>query len=125
MDTGSAPVSYYVALYAIYNPSTGAKALLTKNSTLAMRTNVFSGANLAPISVWPTNSRSQFVIGTQMAMRISAPSKRTTPNGRRSMTQWAVLRLDYRRRLCDRLVVRPWLPSGCVAGNALQSHVSQ
>lgn len=63
MDTGSAPASGYVALYAIYNPTTGASALLAKNATSAVQTNVYVGANMssgytasALVSVWPTNS---------------------------------------------------------------------
>jgi len=70
MDTGSAPVSGYVALYAIYNPTTGASALLATNSTSSLAGNVYGGANMpsgytasALVSVWPTNASGQFVIG--------------------------------------------------------------
>lgn len=72
MDTGSAPVSGYVALYAIYNPTTGASALLAKNATSAVQPNVYGGANMpagytasALVSVWPTNSSGQFKTGAQ------------------------------------------------------------
>ncbi|WP_430229413.1 hypothetical protein [Paraburkholderia tropica] len=72
MDTGTAPVSGYVALYAIYNPTTGTAALLATNATSAAQPNVYGGANMpsgytasALVSVWPTNSSSQFVIGYQ------------------------------------------------------------
>ncbi|WP_434715520.1 hypothetical protein [Paraburkholderia sp. A3RO-2L] len=68
MDTGSAPVSGYVALYAIYNPTTGASALLATNATSAVAPNVYGGANMpsgytasALVSAWPTNSSRQFV----------------------------------------------------------------
>lgn len=67
MDTGSAPVSGYVAIYAILNPTTGATALLGVNATSAVAPEVYSGSNLpvgytasALISVLPTNSSSQF-----------------------------------------------------------------
>ncbi|WP_175908352.1 hypothetical protein [Burkholderia sp. BCC1640] len=80
MDTGSAPVSGYVALYAIYNPTTGTSALLAKNATSAVQPNVYSGANMpagytasALISVWPTNSSGQLVIGYQTDRLISLP----------------------------------------------------
>lgn len=71
MDTGSAPVSGYVALYAIYNPTTGTSALLAKNAATA-QPNVYGGANMpagytasALVSVWPTNASGQFVVGYQ------------------------------------------------------------
>ncbi|MEX3914900.1 hypothetical protein AB4Y43_01450 [Paraburkholderia sp. BR10872] len=71
MDTGTAPVSGFVALYAIYNPTTGASALVAQNAS-TLRTNVYSGANMpagytasALLSVWPTNGSGQFVIGMQ------------------------------------------------------------
>ncbi|NIF39559.1 hypothetical protein F3J14_01285 [Burkholderia sp. Tr-862] len=93
MDTGSAPASGYVALYAIYSPTKAAQhasdpitypdngmALLAKNATSAVQTNVYSGANMpsgytasALVSVWPTNSSSQFVVGDQTDRLISLP----------------------------------------------------
>lgn len=67
MDTGSAPVSGYVAIYAIYNPTTQTSALLGYNATSVVAPEVYSGSNLpvgytasALISVLPTNSSSQF-----------------------------------------------------------------
>jgi hypothetical protein len=69
MDTGTAPVSGYVALYAIYNPTTGTAALLAQNAN-ANRTEVYSGANMpagftasALLGVAPTNASSQFQAG--------------------------------------------------------------
>ncbi|WP_175725175.1 hypothetical protein [Burkholderia ambifaria] len=80
MDTGAAPVSGYVALYAIYNPTTGTSALLAKNATSAVQANVYSGANMpsgytasALVSVWPTNSSGQLVVGDQADRIISLP----------------------------------------------------
>jgi hypothetical protein len=59
-------------LSAIYNPTTGASALLAKNATSAAQTEVYSGANMlagytasALVSVWPTNGSGQFVVGQQ------------------------------------------------------------
>ncbi|HDR9087377.1 TPA: phage tail protein [Burkholderia vietnamiensis] len=78
MDTGSAPASGYVALYAIYNPTTGASALLATNATSAVAPNVYGGANLpsgytasALVSVWPTNGSRQFVVAYQVDRSIS------------------------------------------------------
>ncbi|MBR8030782.1 hypothetical protein [Burkholderia vietnamiensis] len=78
MDTGSAPASGYVALYAIYNPTTGASALLAKNATSAVQPNVYGGANMpagytasALVSVWPTNGSGQFVVAYQVDRSIS------------------------------------------------------
>ncbi|MET3654102.1 hypothetical protein ABIC75_003840 [Dyella japonica] len=73
MDTGSAPVSGFVALYAIYNPTTGTSALLAVNATSAAAPAVYGGANMPSgytasglVSVWPTNGSGQFVIGAQI-----------------------------------------------------------
>lgn len=71
MDTGAAPVNGFVALYAIYNPATDTYALLAKNATAAVQTQVYSGANMpagytasALLTVVPTNASSQFKICT-------------------------------------------------------------
>ncbi|HDR9497031.1 TPA: phage tail protein [Burkholderia cepacia] len=72
MDTGTAPINGYVALYAIYNPTTGASALLARNATSAVQPNIYSGANMpsgytasALVSVWQTNGSGQFLVGNQ------------------------------------------------------------
>ncbi|BBS30112.1 hypothetical protein [Enterobacter cloacae] len=77
MDTGTAPVSGYVALYAIYNPTTAASAMLAVNATAAVAPQVYGGANMpagytasALISVWPTSSGSQFLTGSQVNRNI-------------------------------------------------------
>lgn len=69
MDTGTAPVSGYVALYAIYNPTTGTAALLATNATSAVAPSVYGGANMPSgytasglIAVVPTNGSSQFPV---------------------------------------------------------------
>lgn len=60
MDTGSAPTTGYVALYAIYNPTTLASALLAVNATSTAAPEVYGGSNMpagytasALVSVWP------------------------------------------------------------------------
>jgi hypothetical protein len=75
MDTGTAPVSGYVALYAIYNPTTGTAALLAQNAS-TLKPNVYGGANMpagytasALLAVWPTNGSGQFVVGSQVDRR--------------------------------------------------------
>lgn len=88
MDTGSAPVSGHVAIYAIYNPATGVSALLGVNATAAAQPEIYGGANMpagytasALISVWITNASSQFVIGTQTGRNVSMPSSNIFSSG--------------------------------------------
>ena len=72
MDAGSAPVSGYVALYAIYNPAIGAAALLATNATSSVAPNVYGGTAMpsgytasALVSVWPTNTSGLLAAGYQ------------------------------------------------------------
>ncbi len=76
MDTGTAPATGYVALYAIYNPTSGATAMLAVNATSAPAPEVYGGANMpagytasALVSVWGTSS-GQFVVGHQIGRHI-------------------------------------------------------
>jgi hypothetical protein len=71
MDTGTAPVNSFVGIYLIYNPTTQASALLATNGG-ALLGNVYGGANMpagytasALVSVWPTNTAGQLVLGLQ------------------------------------------------------------
>lgn len=80
MDTGTAPVSGYVALYAIYNPATNTKSILACSSATSTAT-IYAGANMpagytasALISTWPTDGSSRFVIGAQRSRWIAAPA---------------------------------------------------
>ncbi|AIS97131.1 MULTISPECIES: hypothetical protein [pseudomallei group] len=80
MDTGSAPTSGYVALYAIYNPALAAVALLATNATAGRVSEVYSGGNMpagytasALVSVWPTNGSGQFIQGVQVDRQLSIP----------------------------------------------------
>ncbi|WP_370281143.1 hypothetical protein [Yersinia enterocolitica] len=76
MDTGIVPGVGYVALYAIYNPTSGASALLAVNATSARAPEVYGGANMpagytssALVSVWRT-ATSQFVTGIQIGRKV-------------------------------------------------------
>lgn len=80
MDIGTAPVSGFVALYAIYNPSTGATALLATNSTASVAPTVYAGGSMpsgytssALVSVVATNASSQFSIAYQRDRSIAFP----------------------------------------------------
>jgi hypothetical protein len=73
MDSGTAPASGYVALYAIYNPTTATASILATNATSAVAGNVYGGANMpsgytasALVSVWPTTTAGILVSGYQM-----------------------------------------------------------
>lgn len=73
MDAGTAPVSGWVAIYAIYNPTTGVSNVLAANATAAAASEVYSGANMpsgytasALISVWPTTAASLLAIANQL-----------------------------------------------------------
>lgn len=72
MDVGAAPVNGYVAVYAIYNPLTGARSLLATNATSIAAAEVYAGANMPAgytasslVSIRPTNATSQFTAGAQ------------------------------------------------------------
>lgn len=80
MDTGSAPVSGYVGIYAIYNPTTQVSALLAVNATAAAVPEIYGGANMpagytasALVSVWGTTAASLLRIGNQFGRRVNFP----------------------------------------------------
>lgn len=69
MDTGLAPVSGYVAIYAIYNPVTQDLALLATDATSAKAPEIYGGANMpagytasALLIALPTNASRLFSI---------------------------------------------------------------
>ncbi|AZG14924.1 hypothetical protein [Cupriavidus pauculus] len=73
MDAGAAPANGWVAVYAIYNPATGARALLGVNATSAAAPEVYGGGNMpagysasALVSVRRTNGSGQFAVGAQL-----------------------------------------------------------
>ncbi len=68
MDTGTAPASGFVALYAIYNPTNGNKAMLAVNATSAALPEIYGGSNMpsgytasALLCVVPTDSAGKLV----------------------------------------------------------------
>lgn len=80
MDTGSAPTSGYVAIYAIYNPTTGTRSMLAQNATSSAATEVYTGAFMpagytasALASVWPTTSGGLLAVAKQRDRRVSTP----------------------------------------------------
>lgn len=80
MDTGSAPTSGFVAVYAIYNPSSGASSVLAVNASTSSGT-IYSGSNLPSgytasclIGTWPTDSSGLLVAGYQLGRQMWAAS---------------------------------------------------
>lgn len=80
MDTGTAPASGYVALYAIYNPTTQGSALIAVNATASVAPQVYGGANMptgytasALVSVVPTNASSLISVLYQAGRSIRIP----------------------------------------------------
>lgn len=80
MDAGTAPVSGFVALYVIYNPVSGAKALLATNATAATASEIYDGAAMpsgytasALVSVVPTNSSGQIIPLIQFGRETTIP----------------------------------------------------
>ncbi|MGP2461457.1 hypothetical protein ACTUSO_10670 [Pantoea ananatis] len=81
MDTGAPPVSGYVGIYAILNPSSGASALLAVNATAAVLPEVYSGANMpagytasALLSVVPTDSNGKIIALYQQGRNVLLPT---------------------------------------------------
>jgi hypothetical protein len=67
MDAGTPPANGYVALYAIYNPVTGASSILATNATLVIMPTVYGAAPYpagytasALLAVVPTNASLKF-----------------------------------------------------------------
>ncbi|AOI67107.1 hypothetical protein WS51_18365 [Burkholderia territorii] len=94
MDTGAAPASGYVALYAIYNPLSGASALLATNATSVVAPAVYGGGNLpagytasALLSVWPTDSGGRLIVGFQRDRSISITSSAAITTSSNAPTQ--------------------------------------
>jgi hypothetical protein len=82
MDTGAAPVSGWVAVYAIFNPTTGAQSILATTITAVAAPTIYAGAHMpagytasALLSVMLTNSSSLFVIGAQKDHEIYFPAR--------------------------------------------------
>lgn len=79
MDTGTAPATGYIALYAIYKPDEKKSALLAVNATASSVPEIYGGVNMpagytasALVSVWRIAS-GQFVVGYQRNRHVSFP----------------------------------------------------
>ena len=77
MDTGVVPATGFVALYAIYNPTTSTSALLAVNATNANVPEVYGGTNMpigytasALVSVWGVTGGA-FIVGFQRERTIA------------------------------------------------------
>ncbi|MDT6960129.1 hypothetical protein QTN24_01345 [Cupriavidus sp. SZY C1] len=88
MDAGAAPANGWVAVYAIYNPATGARALLGVNATSAAAPEVYGGGNMpagysasALVSVRRTNGSGQFTIGFQFDRDVDTGPLTVVSNG--------------------------------------------
>lgn len=99
MDTGTAPVSGFVALYVIYNPTTATAALLATNAA-TLQPNIYGGANLpsgytasALVSVWPTNASKLLVLGFQQDRRVNVPFSSISPALTSTLTQFSIATL--------------------------------
>ncbi|MGY9372028.1 phage tail protein [Citrobacter pasteurii] len=77
MDTGVVPATGFVALYAIYNPTTSTSALLAVDTTSTTSPEIYGGANMpagftasALVSIWRVAS-GKFIVGEQRGRDIS------------------------------------------------------
>ncbi|WP_460163680.1 hypothetical protein [Pseudomonas sp. S2_F03] len=97
MDTGAAPASGWVAIYAIYNPVTNAKALLGVASPNTVMPAVYGGAFMpsgytasALLTVVPTNASSQFkvcsVFGRDVYIQLTAAFVGSPVNANTALT---------------------------------------
>ncbi|WP_241300460.1 hypothetical protein [Burkholderia stabilis] len=82
MDTGSAPVNGYVAIYEMVNPSTGAKGLMGVNATSSVAPSIYGGSSAplgysasALLTVVPTNGSGQFAAVLVRDRNVSFPIK--------------------------------------------------
>lgn len=97
MDTGAAPASGHVAIYAIYNPSNGSSALLATNASAAAAPEVYGGANMPAgytasglISVRCTTAAGLLQIGLQYDRSVSIPESMVFNNGAINSTITAI-----------------------------------
>jgi len=83
MDTGTAPANGFVAVYAIFNPTTGVSALLGVNATSVKAPEIYGGSNMpsgytasALVSVWPVHTvAGQFAVGNQYGREVYYPQR--------------------------------------------------
>lgn len=86
MDTGAAPASGFVSIYAIAK-SDGTKNILACNVTTSSGS-IYAGANMpagytysALLSTWPTNGSNQFVVGYQYERTVYFVNTQALHNG--------------------------------------------
>ncbi|HHJ4456106.1 TPA: phage tail protein [Citrobacter braakii] len=113
MDTGAAPASGFVAIYAIYNPTTKTTASLAVNVTSAKAPEVYGGSNMpsgytasALIAVCGTNSSGQLLPGmltdrTWMTPRTIVLNVTVQNSSWTSMTLAAMVPLNAKRVMGD------------------------
>lgn len=113
MDTGAAPASGFVAIYAIYNPTTKTTAALAVNATSAKAPEVYGGSNMpagytasALIAVCGTNSSGQLLPGlltdrTWMTPRTIVLNVTVQNSSWTSMTLAAMVPLNAKRVMGD------------------------
>lgn len=77
-DNGAVVANGYVALYAIYNPTTATSALMAVNATGGVVPSIYAGASRpagytasALVSVLPTNASGQFRIAYQLGRQVT------------------------------------------------------
>ncbi|KWO49397.1 phage tail protein [Burkholderia territorii] len=99
MDSGAAPASGYVAIYAIYNPSNGVSALLATNCTGSIAPEVYNAGSMpagysasALVSVWATDSNGRLTVGFQRDRNVSITSTAaiTTSSNVAAQTQLSI-----------------------------------
>lgn len=100
MDTGAAPASGFVALYAIYNPVAKTSALLAVNATAAAAPPVYGGANMPAgytasglVSVWPTDGTGKLKVGAQLDRRVTFPLLQALSTNASTGAVWTSLSL--------------------------------
>lgn len=81
MDVGSAPLNGFVAVYAIYNPTTNTRSTVAKNATSAIQTETYTGANMpagytfsALLCVLPTTGAGIFKVCAVNNRRVAIQS---------------------------------------------------
>lgn len=96
MDTGAAPASGSVAIYAIYNPTTGVSGLLAVNASGGVAPEICAGVMPAGftasalVSARMTSPSGQFTVGTQLDRAIACPAQTVFNNTPTNVTVTAL-----------------------------------
>ncbi|MBW9102961.1 phage tail protein [Paraburkholderia phenoliruptrix] len=134
MDTGAAPVSGFVALYAIYNPSTQAAALLATDASSAVQPNVYGGAHMpsgytasALISIWPTDGSGQLAPGYQRDRKVyfSSAQVLNTSTQQASLTSFSMAAaVPKNAKACDGIINATFTTAGAGVNASLAATAS-